>query len=100
MPGAAVCFEASVARILLDGGRSVLLCGPDADALGRAVSALGSGGRVGVLIGDPASVPDLAAAAAMAAELFGAEPVVVVVRSVEQARQITAGAQCNAGPMG
>lgn len=93
MPGAAVCFDAAVAAILVEGGFSVLLCGTDGEALGRTARALGDAGRVAVLTADPGAEGDLAVALTMAGELFGTEP--VVVRSVDQAR-----ARCKPRPMG
>ncbi len=83
-----------MARILLDAGFSVVLCGTDGDELGRAAASLRAVGRVGVLVGDP----DLAAAVIMAAELFGTQP--VVVRSVDEAVSITDSGQNIGSPMG
>jgi len=100
VPGAAVCFDAGIARILIGGGLAVVLCGTDAASIGAAARSLRdrAGGRIAVMVGDPIAAPDVAAAVGMARELFGTEP--TVVDSVDQARWITGPAKDSGSPMG
>jgi hypothetical protein len=73
----AVCFDVETAHLLLERGAEVVLVGDDAVALGQAAPGMRAHGRVAILVGDPADAAVIDAARAMAAELFGAEPVIV-----------------------
>jgi NAD(P)-dependent dehydrogenase (short-subunit alcohol dehydrogenase family) len=90
----AVCGDADVASALIAGGAHVVLCAVEAARLSRPVVALRAAaaaagrGRVAALVGDLADPDVEAAARAMAAELFGGEP--VLVRTKSDAGQLTA----------
>ncbi|HEX3425127.1 MAG TPA: hypothetical protein VHT30_03280 [Acidimicrobiales bacterium] len=82
----AVCLEVEVAAALVDQGAQVVLYGNRPQELAAAVGRLEeSGGRVAVLVGDPDDPEVVAAALAMARELFGGEP--IMVSSLSEARQ-------------
>lgn len=71
---AIVATEADAALEALGRGSDVVLvAGPDGAAAVREAAAglSGGAGRLAVLVGDPAVEDDLAAARAMAAEVFG-----------------------------
>jgi NADP-dependent 3-hydroxy acid dehydrogenase YdfG len=86
MRATAVCFDVETARLLLQRGAAVVLVGQDAEALGRAAPGMRAQGRVAIFVGDPADAAVMEAARAMAAEQFGAEP--VVVPDLESARRL------------
>jgi hypothetical protein len=64
----------------------VVLVGQDDEALGRAAPGMRAEGRVAIFVGDRADAGVMEAARAMAAEQFGAEP--VVVPDLESARRL------------
>lgn len=80
----AVCRNVEAAAVMLGGGARVVLCWPDAAALGDAVASLRAAGfeppghRLAALVGDPSEPEGEAAAQTMARELFGGEPVLVL----------------------
>jgi NADP-dependent 3-hydroxy acid dehydrogenase YdfG len=82
----AVCFDVETAHLLLQRGAAVVLVGQDAEALGQAVAGMREQGRVAIFVGDPADIAVMETARAMAAELFGAKP--VIVPNVESARRL------------
>jgi 3-hydroxyisobutyrate dehydrogenase-like beta-hydroxyacid dehydrogenase len=86
MRATALCFDVETAYLLLQRGVAVVLVGEDAEALGRAAPGLRAQGRVAIFVGDRADATVMDAARAMAAEQFGAEP--VVVPDLEFARRL------------
>lgn len=69
-----VCHDMEVAGLLLGAGAWVVLYGP-APEVAAAMPGLGeAGGRLAVLVGDPADDEVAAVARSMARELFGEEP--------------------------
>lgn len=81
-----MCTDVEVAATLVGEGSHVVLYGDRPEVLAAAVIRLeGSTGRVAVLVGDPTDPAVVAAAVAMAAELFGGDP--AAVSSVSEARQ-------------
>ena len=75
----AVCFDVGTAEVLVAAGFGVVLARPDAAAAG--IRGKEGPGRIAVFVTD-----DHEAAEAMAAELFGASP--IVVKTVEAARSL------------
>ena len=86
MTAVAVCFDVETAYLLLRRGAAVVLLGQDAEAIGRAAPGMRDRGRVAIFVGDPGDAAVIESARAMAAELFGAEP--VVVPDLESARRL------------
>jgi NADP-dependent 3-hydroxy acid dehydrogenase YdfG len=86
MTPTAVCFDVETAHLLLQRGAAVVLVGQDAEALGRAAPGMRAQGRVAIFVGDPTDAAVRETARGMAAELFGAEP--VIVPNLEAARRL------------
>jgi hypothetical protein len=90
VPLVAVCRDVEAAAVVLRAGALVVLCGPDAAALGDAVASLRAaaseppGHRLAGLVGDLGEPETEEAARAMARELFGGEPVVVPTAGAAQ----------------
>ncbi len=99
----AVCTQPELAATLSTGGVHVVLCAvvqpachpPTGSAPrpaarpGAAKATFAAAGRVAVFVGDGDRPEVMAAAVAMARELFGAEP--VIVRTAADAAQLLAG---------
>ncbi|MDQ1392351.1 MAG: hypothetical protein QOF30_1328 [Acidimicrobiaceae bacterium] len=85
----AVCRDAETAAVLVDRGVHVVLCGTDGTSLAATIASLRQAttgpnrpdapcaGRVAAFVGDLFEPEVVAAALAMAGELFGAEPVLL-----------------------
>jgi uncharacterized membrane protein len=80
-----VCRDIEVASVLVQAGAQVVLGGTDGAVIGEAIGDLRSAGpagaRIAALVGDLADPETQASAVAMARELFGGEPTVVLTVS-------------------